>query len=118
MIEDNNMKIKQLKQEVYGLTFTKSTKQLKKSKPELLKGKDLRLKESWVSIYSTLILIDNFQQEQTKKTIAKEYRFKPLDKTYTFQDLLDNIKSLGELFNSLEEKLDNLNIKKIEQFGE
>lgn len=106
------MKIQQLKQKVYSLTNTKSTKQLKKSYLELVKEKDLRLKESWISIYNTLKLIDNFNQEQTGKRIAKKYGFSSLNDSSNFCNLLDNVKSLGNLFNSLEKRIDNLNTKK------
>ena len=42
-----HMKINQLKQEVYQLTSTKNTEQLKSKRAELTENKDLRRKDSW-----------------------------------------------------------------------
>lgn len=105
------MKIYQLKQEVYRLTDTQTTKQLKVRRPELTKDKDLRLKNSWIAIYNTFKLIDDFQQDQTSREIIKKHKFKTLDKNSSFDDLLNNVKSLGSFYNSLEEKIDNLEQK-------
>ena len=44
------MKMAEVKQEVYSLTKTKSTKELKKGHPELTKGLDLRYKAHWLRI--------------------------------------------------------------------
>jgi hypothetical protein len=102
------MKIYELKQEVYKLTSTKSTKQLKKSRPDLVDEKDLRLKESWISIYNTLKLIDNFQQEQTEKRICEEYSLSP---SSTFKKLLANVEAIGKLFSSIENKIEKLEVR-------
>ncbi len=58
------MKIQELKQEVYRLTQTTSTKELRNVRSELVQGKDLRRKDSWQSIFNTLKLVGNFEQEQ------------------------------------------------------
>ena len=44
------MKMAEVKQEVYKLTGTETTKELKKEHPELTEGKDLRYKDHWLSI--------------------------------------------------------------------
>ena len=105
------MKIYQLKQEVYRLTSTKTTKQLKLKRPELTKGKDLRHKNSWSAIYNTFKLIDDFQQDQTSKEILSQHQFRLLDENSTFDDLLSNVRSLGSFYDSLQSKIDNLEQK-------
>ncbi|MGL5835339.1 MAG: hypothetical protein ACRC1Z_19235 [Waterburya sp.] len=102
------MKIKQLKQEVYRLTFTKTTKQLKIKKPELTRGRDLRRKDSWISIYSTFKLIDDFQQDQTSQVVSTKHGFKLIDQHSNFTDLLKNINALSSLCKTIESKIDNL----------
>lgn len=44
------MKMAEVKQEVYKLTGTETTKELKKEHPELTEGRDLRYKDHWLSI--------------------------------------------------------------------
>ena len=44
------MKLIEIKQEVYNLTQTKNTKQLKKERLDLTLGKDLRYKSHWLEI--------------------------------------------------------------------
>lgn len=44
------MKMAEVKQEVYKLTGTETTKELKKEHPELTEGLDLRYKDHWLSI--------------------------------------------------------------------
>lgn len=44
------MKLQTIKQEIYHLTCTKNTKQLKKERSDLTSGKDLRYKKHWISI--------------------------------------------------------------------
>lgn len=44
------MKMLEVKQEVYKLTRTGTTQELKKGHPELTKGRDLRYKAHWVII--------------------------------------------------------------------
>ena len=44
------MKLIEIKQEVYDLTQTKDTKQLKKERLDLTLGKDLRYKSHWLGI--------------------------------------------------------------------
>ena len=99
--------ILEVKQEVYKLTFTESSKQLKKAHPELTEKKDLRKKESWISLYNTLKLIDSFQQEQTSKQLAKQFGFTTLNADSDFSDLLSNVTSIGKLIGALEIKLNH-----------
>ena len=102
------MKIYQLKQKVYQLTFTKTTKELKTKRPELIEGKDLRKKNNWITIYSTLKLIDGFQQDQTSREVSVRHEFKSLDRNSSFDDLLHNVRALGRFYDSLETKIDKL----------
>ncbi|WP_211517532.1 hypothetical protein [Geitlerinema sp. PCC 9228] len=44
------MKISEIKQEVYRLTRTQNTKELKKKYPNLTQGRDLRYKAQWSQI--------------------------------------------------------------------
>ncbi|MDJ0898012.1 MAG: hypothetical protein QNJ55_04315 [Xenococcus sp. MO_188.B8] len=98
-------KILEIKQEVYRLTLTKSTKQLKKNNPLLTINKDLRRNENWISIHNTLKLVDDFQQEQTSKQLQKDFGFKLLNKESTFQDLLNHVQSIRKFVESLSERI-------------
>jgi hypothetical protein len=44
------MKMAEVKQEVYRLTGTETTKDLKQEHPDLTAGRDLRYKDHWLSI--------------------------------------------------------------------
>ena len=81
------MKINQLKQEVYRLTFTKNTKQLKFERAELTKGKDLRRKDSWLAIYSVIKLVDDFQQDIVSQNAIAKHGFKLLNNDSSFENL-------------------------------
>ena len=105
------MKINRLKQEVYRLTYTKNTKQLKFQRPELTQGKDLRRKDNWTAIFSTLKLIDGFHQDRTSQDLLVKHGFKSLDRNSSFDDLLNNVRSLGSLHNSLESQINVLEQK-------
>lgn len=48
------MKLQKIKQEVYELTCTSNTKQLKKQRPELVKNRDLRYKIQWMTILNEI----------------------------------------------------------------
>jgi hypothetical protein len=71
------MKLQSLKQEVFSLTCTSNTRQLKKERPDLTKGKDLRYKILWIEILEQLkvlrtevldiSLVDLEQSEQMLK---------------------------------------------------
>ncbi|MGK7934221.1 MAG: hypothetical protein AB4206_00195 [Xenococcaceae cyanobacterium] len=51
------MKLKSIKQEVYNLTSTQNTKQLKKEHSDLIEGKDLRYKAHWLQILEQIKLL-------------------------------------------------------------
>ena len=51
------MKLLKIKQEVYYLTHTKNTKQLKKERSDLTEGKDLRYKSRWIEILNQTKLL-------------------------------------------------------------
>jgi hypothetical protein len=44
------MTLNMLKQEIFGLTCTANTKQLRKQHPKLTQGRDLRYKKQWLEI--------------------------------------------------------------------
>ena len=48
------MKLGEIKQKVFGLTGTENTKQLKKKRLNLTKGRDLRYKAQWLEILEKL----------------------------------------------------------------
>ena len=102
-------KILEIKQEVYRLTLTNSTKQLKKNNHLLTINKDLRRKENWISLYNTLKLVDDFQQEQTSKQLQKDFGLKPLNKESTFQDLLNHVQSIKKFIESLRKRMKRIN---------
>ncbi len=53
------MKLATIKQEVFELTATNNTKHLKKERPELVHGKDLRYKVHWIEILEKLKALRN-----------------------------------------------------------
>ncbi|OYE00199.1 hypothetical protein [Nostoc sp. 'Peltigera membranacea cyanobiont' 232] len=71
------MKMQDIKQEVLSLTCTTNTQQLKKERPDLTQGRDLRYKEQWVEIQrkvkrlqeqgQDMSLVDIEQSEQMLK---------------------------------------------------
>lgn len=48
------MILKEVKQTVFELTCTENTKQLKRQRPELTKGRDLRYKAQWVAVLNRI----------------------------------------------------------------
>ena len=53
------MKLQEIKQEVYRLTCTKNTKQLKNKHLKLVEGRDLRYKVQWISILNEIKSLPN-----------------------------------------------------------
>ncbi|MCC0176170.1 hypothetical protein I4641_04150 [Waterburya agarophytonicola K14] len=51
------MKLTEIKQEVYSLTCTKNTKQLKRERSDLTTKKDLRYKSHWTDILNKINLL-------------------------------------------------------------
>lgn len=105
------MKIYELKKYVYKMTKTTGTKELRKVKPELVKGKDLRKKASWFSIYNTLKLINDFQSEQITKNIENKYGFQELDLNSSVSDLIKNIQAVVKISEDIEEQLSKIEQK-------
>lgn len=105
------MKIYELKEYVYQATETKNTKELKKRHSDLVKGKDLRKKSTWLSIYNTLKVIEDFRSEQVNKDIEKKYGYKKLDKNCSVVDLLHNIEATDRFREDFEEELNSLKKK-------
>jgi CRISPR/Cas system-associated endonuclease/helicase Cas3 len=105
------MKIYQLKAYVYQITNTKNTHQLKKVKPELINGKDLRQKLTWISIYNALKLINDFQAEQISKKIEDYYGYQELNANSSLDDLLNNIRAISQVNEDIENRLDQLEKK-------
>lgn len=65
------MKLKNIKQEVYDLTNTKDTKQLKKERADLTCGKDLRYKSHWQEILSQIKLSREQNLDISLKDLAE-----------------------------------------------
>ena len=101
-------KIYQLKEYVYRTTDTKNTKELKEKHSDLVIGKDLRKKSSWLSIYNTLKAIEDFQEEQLDKDLETAYGYKKLDKNCSVNELLDNIGAIGKFRENFEQKLNSI----------
>ncbi|MEB3294986.1 MAG: hypothetical protein VKJ24_17655 [Synechococcales bacterium] len=51
------MKLQTVKQEVFSLTQTTNTKQLRKQHPKLMRGRDLRYKAQWLEILEQVKLL-------------------------------------------------------------
>lgn len=105
------MKIYELKKYVYQATETNSTKELKSKHTELVEGKDLRKKSSWLSIYNSLKAIEEFREEQISKDLEREYGYKHLDQNSSITDLLNNIEATKKYAEDFEENLTSLEKK-------
>jgi hypothetical protein len=103
------MKMQDVKQGVYRLTYTNSTKQLRKERPDLTDGRDLRYKAQWLEILEK----------------AKELRDKGLDMSLEDLDqseqmLKESLYSVGRMADLDDEKIeiDWQRIKLEAQFGD
>ena len=65
------MKMRELKQEVFSLTCTTNTQQLKKERPELAKGRDLRYKEQWTEILEKLKVLQEQGQDMSLRDLEQ-----------------------------------------------
>ncbi len=65
------MKLKAIKQEVYYLTCTKNTQQLKKERADLTAGKDLRYKVQWLAIVEQIKLLREKSLDISLKDLEK-----------------------------------------------
>jgi ribosomal protein L29 len=59
------MKMQEIKQEVFSLTCTTNTQQLKKERPDLTEGRDLRYKEQWTEIFEKLKVLREQGQDMS-----------------------------------------------------
>jgi hypothetical protein len=59
------MKMQEIKQEVFNLTDTSNTQQLKKEHPDLTKGRDLRYKEQWAKILEKVKMLREKGQDMS-----------------------------------------------------
>jgi hypothetical protein len=105
------MKIYELRKYVYQATETKNTKDLKKKHSDLVKGKDLRNKSSWLSIYNSLKVLEDFRKEQASKDLEKKYGYKNIDKNCSVADLIHNIEATNRFREDFEEELNSLEKK-------
>ncbi|GEM_PF-2699306 len=105
------MNIYQIKKQVLKLTFSKSTNDLQKNRPELVIGKDLRCNESWIDIYNTLKLVEDFSQDQEGKNIQENYQFKDLDFHSSLEDLVHNMGGLNQFMNDLDQSFEQIEAK-------
>ncbi len=80
------MNLKGIKEEVYTLTCTKTTTQLKKERPDLTQGRDLRYKRQWVEIL-----------EQIKQLRAQGEDLSLADLEESEQMLKDSLYKVGRL---------------------
>jgi hypothetical protein len=65
------MKMQKIKQEVFKLTDTSNTQQLKKEHPNLTKGRDLRYKEQWKKILEQLKILREKGQDMSLSDLQK-----------------------------------------------
>jgi len=65
------MKMQEIKQEVFSLTCTTSTQQLKKERPDLTQGRDLRYKEQWNAILEKLKILRDQGSEMSLSDLER-----------------------------------------------
>jgi len=105
------MKIYELKKYVYQATKTNNTKELKSKHFNLVEGKDLRKKSSWLAIYNSIKVIEEFTEEQVNKDLDKKYGYKSIDKNCSIADLIHNIEATKKFVNDFEENLNSFEKK-------
>jgi hypothetical protein len=88
------MKILEIKQEVFTLTCTTSTKLLRKERPELTNGKDLRYKKYWLEILED---VKSLRDEGLDISIA--------DLNNSEQMLKESLLNVGKMAGLTEEQL-------------
>jgi hypothetical protein len=103
------MKIIAIKQEVYHLTNTNNTQHLKKERPELLQGRDLRYKQQWLEIL-----------EQVKHLRQQEFDISLDDLEKSAQNLKRSLIAVGKMAGLSDEKIeiDWTRIKLESSFGD
>lgn len=105
------MKIQELKQKVYHLTQTTNTKDLKKSRPELVQGKDLRRKDSWNHIFQALSFTTEFEQDQIEKDIKQKYGFQELSNNPSFSEIMGNLAAVKHFSDDLNQNFQRVSKK-------
>lgn len=96
------MNIKEIKDKVYQKTNVLNTAELKRERPDLTKGKDLRYKKSWQHILDALeddYTLDDLEQD------AKELH----------QNLHRIGRAFGQSYQQVEDTWEEINSKPIEQ---
>lgn len=89
------MKLKAIKQEVYLLTNTKNTKQLRKEHSEITAGRDLRYKVQWLAIL-----------EQIKSLKEKSLDISLKDLEESEQMLKESLFNVGRIAGLEDEKIE------------
>ncbi|EAZ90482.1 hypothetical protein [Crocosphaera chwakensis] len=89
------MKLNTIKKQVYFLTCTKNTQQLKKQRPDLIKGKDLRYKQHWQTIL-----------EQVKKLRLENFDFSLDDLNASEKMLKESLVKVCQLSGMDDEKIE------------
>jgi hypothetical protein len=103
------MKLQAIKQEVFSLTSTSNTQQLKKERPDLINGRDLRYKAQWLEIL-----------EQLKDLRTQELDLSLTDLEQSEQMLKNSLFEVGHI-SGLDEnqiEIDWQRIKLEAQFGD
>lgn len=103
------MKMQEVKQEVYHLTCTKTTHQLRKERPDLTDGRDLRYKAQWIEVL-----------EKTKELREKGFDISLEDLEKSERMLKESLYSAGRM-TGLDDETIEINWQRIKleaQFGD
>lgn len=103
------MKMQEAKQEVYHLTCTKDTQQLRKERPDLTDGRDLRYKAQWIEVL-----------EKVKELREKGLDMSLEDLEKSEQMLKESLYSVGRM-TGLDDEAIEINWQRIKleaQFGD
>ena len=103
------MKMQDIKQEVFSLTCTTNTQQLKKERPDLTQGRDLRYKEQWVEIQRKVKRLQEQGQDMSLEEIEQSEQM--------LKNSLFEIGNIAGLSNDQIE-IDWQRIKLASQFGD
>ena len=103
------MKIREIKQEVFSLTCTNSTQQLKKERHDLTQGRDLRYKQQWTDILAKLKVL---------RLEGKDISLKDLEQSE--QMLQESLLEIGHIAGLSDEqiKIDWQRLQLEAQFGD
>ncbi len=95
------MKLVKIKQQVYQLTCTKNTKQLRKERAQITQGKDLRYKNQWIEILDEVKLLRSQNLDISLTDLEKSEKM-----------LKESLLTVGKLAGLNEEKI-NVDWQKI-----